>query len=77
MAAELTSRVAEQLHRIKVSLEFTELRHYLRQLYQDSLELLPGIQDEVVLRREQGKALATKELLDRIEKSDATLARMK
>lgn len=77
MAAEITSRVAEQLYRIKVSLEFTELRHYLRQLYQDSLELLPGIQDEVVLRREQGKALATKELLDRIEKSDATLARMK
>ena len=75
MATQVTAPVAQALYRIKMAPEFTELRGYLRQLHADSLDRLQSIQDDRILRQEQGRALAMKDLLDRIEESNAILAR--
>ena len=76
MTTPITVPVAQALHRIKVSPEFADLRGFLRQLHTDSLELLQSIQDERQLRQEQGRAQALRDLLERIENSGDTLARL-
>ena len=76
MTTPITVPVAQALYRIKVSPEFEELRSFLRQLHADSLELLQSIQDERQLRQEQGRAQALRDLLERIENSGDTLARL-
>lgn len=76
MTTPITVPVAQALHRIKVSPEFADLRGFLRQLHADSLDLLQSIQDDRQLRQEQGRAQAMRYLLDRIEKSDETLAKL-
>ena len=76
MTTTVTVPVAQALYRIKMSSEFSELRGFLRQLHADSLELLQSIQDERQLRQEQGRAQALRDLLERIEGSGDTLARL-
>ena len=76
MTTTVTVPVAQALHRIKMSPEFADLRGFLRQLHADSLELLQSIQDERQLRQEQGRAQALRDLLERIENSGDTLARL-
>jgi hypothetical protein len=76
MTTTVTVPVAQALHRIKMSPEFADLRGFLRQLHADSLELLQSIQDERQLRQEQGRAQALRDLLERIENSNTTLARL-
>lgn len=76
MTTTVTVPVAQALYRIKMSAEFSELRGFLRQLHADSLELLQSIQDERQLRQEQGRAQALRDLLERIEGSGDTLARL-
>ena len=76
MTTTVTVPVAQALYRIKMSPEFAELRGFLRQLHADSLELLQSIQDERQLRQEQGRAQALRDLLERIEGSGDTLARL-
>ena len=76
MTTTVTVPVAQALYRIKMSPEFADLRGFLRQLHTDSLELLQSIQDDRQLRQEQGRAQAMRYLLDRIEKSDETLAKL-
>lgn len=76
MTTTVTVPVAQALYRIKMSPEFADLRGFLRQLHTDSLELLQSIQDERQLRQEQGRAQALRDLLERIENSGDTLARL-
>ena len=76
MTTTVTVPVAQALYRIKMSPEFADLRGFLRQLHTDSLGLLQSIQDERQLRQEQGRAQALRDLLERIENSGDTLARL-